>query len=110
MSNLWLNPALLRQARDGTSSPFSGGFAPDAFDDFDGPGSQEASGLAGDMPQRGRQPTAAVRRGRRASRRRLCLRLATLALLGGSAAFSYVAWSDEMRGERAHTVPGPTGR
>ena len=106
MSNLWLNPALLRQARDATSFPLSGGFAPDACD---APGLREASGLARDVPRRETQPKAAVRRARRASTRRLCLRLAALALLGGSAAFSYVAWSDEMRGERAHTVPGPTG-
>jgi hypothetical protein len=99
MSNLWLNPDLLRQDRNATPLPISGEFAAMACG---ASGPQGASGSVQGIV-RGRQETAAAtRRERRASARRLCLRLAALALLGGSAAFSYVAWSDEMRGRRVH--------
>jgi hypothetical protein len=99
MSDLWLNPALLRQARDAAPRPVSGGMMSVAFD---ASGSQEAPRLARDLPQDARQLTAAARRRRRAFTRQLCLRLAALALLGGSAAFSYVAWSDEMHAGREY--------
>jgi hypothetical protein len=99
MSNLWLNPDLLRQDRNATPLPISGELAAMACG---APGLQGASGSVQGIV-RGRQETAAAtRRERRTSTRRLCLRLAALALLGGSAAFSYVAWSDEMRGRRVH--------
>lgn len=98
MSDLWLNPALLRQARGAAARPISGEITSLAFD---AAGLQEASRFVPDLAQDQRPPAAAARR-RRAFTRQLCLRLAALALLGGSAAFSYVAWSDEMYAGRAY--------
>jgi len=101
MSDLWLNPALLRRARNAAPVQISGQPTSVARD---APGSPGASRYIQDIPRGERRPTAAVCRERRAFTRQLCLRLAALALLGGSAAFSYVAWSDEMRAGRAHST------
>lgn len=81
MSNLWLNPALRRQTAEAERFPDSGVRAPDSAT----------------HEQHCFDPERLARRELRASARQFCLRLVAVALLGGSAAFSYVAWSDEVR-------------